>query len=163
MLAVFYQTLDENKPKWQLDNGLIGSNPGLGFRPMPPESNVESTLVWFEASKDENIEYWISAIDEFLDGNLRLFEITDYCANCLIFFLVYKKADEDNKPHSNRVDCTPDSPPKDGKVCRVDVSSAKFGACTKSNQYGYSKGSPCVFLKLNKVCHVLSFGTFFSF
>lgn len=73
-------------------------------------------------------------------------------------FLVYKKADEDNKPHSNRVDCTPDTPPKDGKVCRVDVSSAKFGACTKSNQYGYSKGSPCVFLKLNKVCHVLSFG-----
>ena len=68
MLAVFYQTLDENKPKWQLDNGLIGSNPGLGFRPMPPESNVESTLVWFEASKDENIEYWIGAIDEFLDG-----------------------------------------------------------------------------------------------
>jgi len=68
MLAVFYQTLDENKPKWQLENGLIGTNPGLGFRPMPPESNVESTLVWFEASKDENIEYWISAIDEFLDG-----------------------------------------------------------------------------------------------
>lgn len=28
MLAVFYQTLDENKPKWQLENGLIGNNPG---------------------------------------------------------------------------------------------------------------------------------------
>lgn len=131
MLAVFYQTLDENKPKWQLENGLIGTNPGLGFRPMPPESNVESTLVWFEASKDENIEYWISAIDEFLD--------------------VYKKADEDTRAQSNRVDCTPDTPPKDGKVCRVDTTSAKFGACTKSNQYGYSKGSPCVFLKLNKI------------
>lgn len=32
MLYVFYQTLDESKPKWQLDNGLIGANPGLGFR-----------------------------------------------------------------------------------------------------------------------------------
>lgn len=82
MLAVFYQTLDENKPKWQLDNGLIGSNPGLGFRPMPPESNVESTLVWFEASKDENIEYWISAIDEFLDGKFQLFATSDFCTNC---------------------------------------------------------------------------------
>jgi sodium/potassium-transporting ATPase subunit beta len=66
MLAVFYQTLDENKPKWMLDDGLIGSNPGLGFRPMPPESNVESTLVWFEASNDKNTEYWIGALDEFL-------------------------------------------------------------------------------------------------
>lgn len=66
MLAVFYQTLDENKPKWQLDDGLIGSNPGLGFRPMPPESNVESTLVWFEASNDKNTEYWIGALNEFL-------------------------------------------------------------------------------------------------
>lgn len=28
MLAVFYQTLDDTKPKWQMDNSLIGSNPG---------------------------------------------------------------------------------------------------------------------------------------
>lgn len=67
MLAVFYQTLDENKPKWQLDSGLIGSNPGLGFRPMPAESNVESTLVWFEAANPENTKHWIEALDEFLD------------------------------------------------------------------------------------------------
>lgn len=66
MLYVFYQTLDENKPKWELDNGLIGANPGLGFRPMPPESNVESTLVWFEAANEKNTEYWIGALDEFL-------------------------------------------------------------------------------------------------
>lgn len=67
MLYVFYQTLDESKPKWQLDNGLIGANPGLGFRPMPPESNVESTLVWFEAANEKNTEYWIGALDEFLE------------------------------------------------------------------------------------------------
>jgi sodium/potassium-transporting ATPase subunit beta len=29
MLLVFYQTLDDNKPKWQQDDGLIGSNPGM--------------------------------------------------------------------------------------------------------------------------------------
>lgn len=28
MLAVFYQTLEVNKPKWTLENGLIGTNPG---------------------------------------------------------------------------------------------------------------------------------------
>lgn len=128
IFAVFYQTLDENKPKWQLDNGLIGSNPGLGFRPMPPESNVESTLVWFEAAKPDNTEYWVGAINEFLD--------------------VYHKADEEKA--SNRMDCDADNHPKDGKVCKVDVSQ-QFGVCTKSNQYGYTKGTPCVFLKLNKI------------
>lgn len=71
MLYVFYQTLDENKPKWQLDNGLIGANPGLGFRPMPPESNVESTLVWFEAANEKNTEYWIGALNEFLTCKLQ--------------------------------------------------------------------------------------------
>lgn len=70
IFAVFYQTLDENKPKWRLNEGLIGSNPGLGFRPMPPESNVESTLVWFEASNDKNTEYWVNTLDDFLKSKL---------------------------------------------------------------------------------------------
>jgi Sodium / potassium ATPase beta chain len=73
IFAVFYQTLDENKPKWLLDNGLIGNNPGLGFRPMPPESNVESTLVWFEAANDKNTEYWTTALDEFLQSKIYKF------------------------------------------------------------------------------------------
>jgi sodium/potassium-transporting ATPase subunit beta len=128
MLAVFYQTLDESKPKWELDNGLIGSNPGLGFRPMPPESNVESTLVWFEAANEKNTDYWVGALDEFLESYT-------------------KKVPEEEK---NRVECSIDSPPQHGKVCRVDLTK-DFGICTKSQRYGYSKASPCVFLKLNKI------------
>lgn len=69
IFAVFYQTLDQHQPKWKLDDGLIGSNPGLGFRPMPDESNVESTLIWFEAANTGNTKHWISALDEFLAGN----------------------------------------------------------------------------------------------
>lgn len=68
MLAVFYQTLDPNAPKWQLDNSLIGSNPGLGFRPMPPESNVESTLIWYKASDEGNYLHWTRELDRFLEG-----------------------------------------------------------------------------------------------
>lgn len=68
MLAVFYQTLDPNAPKWQLDNSLIGSNPGLGFRPMPPESNVESTLIWYKASDEGNYLHWTRELDKFLEG-----------------------------------------------------------------------------------------------
>lgn len=70
MLTVFYQTLDPNAPKWQLDNSLIGSNPGLGFRPMPPASNVESTLIWYKASDEGNFLHWTRELDQFLEGNL---------------------------------------------------------------------------------------------
>lgn len=70
IFAVFYQTLDEHQPKWKLDQGLIGTNPGLGFRPMPDESNVESTLIWFEASNKGNTKHWISALDDFLASKL---------------------------------------------------------------------------------------------
>jgi Sodium / potassium ATPase beta chain len=70
IFAVFYQTLDPHQPKWKLNDGLIGNNPGLGFRPMPDDSNVESTLIWFEAANKGNTKHWIGALDEFLTGEL---------------------------------------------------------------------------------------------
>ncbi|KYQ53875.1 Sodium/potassium-transporting ATPase subunit beta-2 [Trachymyrmex zeteki] len=126
MLAVFYQTLDPNAPKWQLDNSLIGSNPGLGFRPMPPESNVESTLIWYKASDEGNYLHWTRELDKFLEE--------------------YQKS-----PGANyeRVNCDYGRPAPPGKVCDVDMSN--WGQCQKSNKYGYSRSAPCIFLKLNKI------------
>lgn len=69
MLAVFYQTLDPNQPKWQREKSLIGNNPGLGFRPMPPDSNVESTLIWYKATDQGNYGHWTKALNKFLEGN----------------------------------------------------------------------------------------------
>ncbi|KAJ8968226.1 hypothetical protein NQ317_004494 [Molorchus minor] len=66
VLAVFYQTLDMKKPKWELSKSLIGDNPGLGFRPMPPESNVESTLIWYKSSDKGNVQYWQNELKAFL-------------------------------------------------------------------------------------------------
>lgn len=37
---------------------------------MPPESNVESTLVWYEKNNPKNFEYWIKEIESFLEGNI---------------------------------------------------------------------------------------------
>lgn len=73
MLTVFYQTLDAKKPKWQLESSLIGSNPGLGFRPMPPDSNVESTLIWYKSNDKGNVAYWQKELDSFLEGNQNNF------------------------------------------------------------------------------------------
>ena len=43
-LSAFYQTLDNYRPKLQVDSGFIGSNPGLGFRPMRLDSDPYSSL-----------------------------------------------------------------------------------------------------------------------
>lgn len=44
MLAIFYQTVDESKPKLTGTDSLLKANPGMGFQPMP---DVEYTLVRF--------------------------------------------------------------------------------------------------------------------
>ena len=72
MLVVFFQTLDVNQPKWQQEKSLIGNNPGLGFRPMPPESNVDSTLIWYKATDQGNYGHWAKALNKFLQGDLAL-------------------------------------------------------------------------------------------
>lgn len=123
MLAVFWQTLDMKIPKYQLAESLIGANPGLGFRPMPEEANVESTLIWYRASDNGNVEAWTKHIDAFLEPYMQ---------------------EEDN-----RVDCSFDSPPPEGKVCKVPMN--EWGPCTKANRYNFKKKSPCIFLKLNKI------------
>ncbi|XP_044751980.1 sodium/potassium-transporting ATPase subunit beta-2 [Coccinella septempunctata] len=130
MLAVFYQTLDDRKPKWKLDKSLIGSNPGLGFRPMPPDSNVESTLVWYKASDKGNIQFWQHQLDDFL--------------------ATYQK---ENNPNYNNVEpCEPHKKPSKGKVCDVQLDS-EWQKCVKENGYNYDspEGGPCIFLKLNKI------------
>lgn len=126
MLAIFYQTLDMKVPKWQLDRSLIGNNPGLGFRPMPPESHVESTLVWYKQTED-NFLSWTAKLDDFLQP--------------------YREPN--TAFSSNIVDCSFDEPPPEGKVCKVDISG--WVPCTKELNYSYDRGTPCIFLKLNKI------------
>ncbi|KAK2576028.1 hypothetical protein KPH14_007380 [Odynerus spinipes] len=129
MLAVFYQTLDPKQPKWQLNSSLIGTNPGLGFRPMPPESNVESTLIWYKASDEGNFLHWTKELDAFLEE--------------------YQKGGTSANGAEQRVHCDYDKPAPPGKVCDVDMTD--WGHCTKEHKYGYNKSAPCIFLKLNKI------------
>lgn len=64
----FATTLIDGRPKYELKESIIGTNPGLGFRPMPPESNVESTLVWYQKNNPKNSEYWVEEVERFLQG-----------------------------------------------------------------------------------------------
>lgn len=128
MMAVFYQTIDMKIPKWQQDKSVIGNNPGLGFRPMPPESNVESTLIWYKASDGENYKYWTDELDKFLE--------------------VYKRPGIVPGEGKNPVYCDYDSNPGD-KVCYVDPK--EWSSCSPENHYSYHRSAPCIFLKLNKI------------
>ncbi|KAK0088506.1 hypothetical protein PV325_011807 [Microctonus aethiopoides] len=125
----FFQTIDPRRPKWQLDRSIIGTNPGLGFRPMPSEDNVESTLIWFKGSDRENYKYWVDSLTTFLED--------------------YKKPGNTPDRGTNIKICDYNSLPNPGQVCVVEVR--QWDHCTQENYFGYHKSSPCVFLKLNKI------------
>lgn len=68
MWFIFASSLLKERPKYELKESIIGTNPGLGFRPNPPESNVESTLIWYQKKNPKNSEYWVEEIERFLSG-----------------------------------------------------------------------------------------------
>ncbi|KAL1458521.1 hypothetical protein WDU94_008663 [Cyamophila willieti] len=125
----FLQTLDPRTPRWLLDESLIGTNPGIGYRPIPIESDVGSSLIWYKASDRSNYQYWIDSLVKFLD--------------------VYKRPGLTPGRGQNIYNCDYDRPPGKGQVCDVDVKL--FDPCTEENFFNYHKSGPCLFLKLNKL------------
>ncbi|RWS16707.1 sodium/potassium-transporting ATPase subunit beta-like protein [Dinothrombium tinctorium] len=140
MLLIFYTTISYNEPKWQQKESLIGTNPGLGFRPRAPASNVESTLIWFSSSKPKSYEEQVNDIQKFIN--------------------------DENRPlgtdNTNIADsaCSVDEPQKDlDKYCLFDTNQmfvdmpADMNCKFKANEsyYGYDRGTPCVIIKLNRI------------
>ncbi|XP_030381119.1 sodium/potassium-transporting ATPase subunit beta-1 [Scaptodrosophila lebanonensis] len=116
-------TIENDKPKWQLESSLIGTNPGLGFRPLS-EQTERGGIIQFDARKDAESDYWIELINDFLD---------DY-----------------NNTEGRKVKhCDFNQNHKPTDVCLVDVNDLK--GCSRENNYGYKTRQPCVFLKLNKI------------
>ncbi|XP_050527292.1 sodium/potassium-transporting ATPase subunit beta-2-like [Daktulosphaira vitifoliae] len=127
VLWVFFQTLDPRIPTKQLDRSLIGTNPGLGFRPMPNETH--STLIHINSTLTEEYTVWIKRLIDFLE--------------------VYKTPGLTPGRGENIATCSYDQPPGKGKVCNVEVRA--FDQCTDENRFYYDRQAPCIFLKLNKI------------
>jgi len=128
---IFYLTLNMDSPKYTMGDSLIGSNPGVGFRPMPdPDQSADSTLIWFSRSDDEGYKFWTNQLDKYVKE------------------IETGKATEGSQ---NLQSCTFDNGKKaeDTKACQVDV--AKFEECNSGNFFGYNKGEPCILIKLNKI------------
>lgn len=91
---VFFQTLDPRIPKWQLDRSIIGTNPGMGFRPMPLD-NLESTLIWFQGSNRSSYEKWENNTKAYLDSTLgyfRDFENKVFCSSNYVKMFVLRQS-----------------------------------------------------------------------
>jgi len=131
MMAIFYQTLDTNHlPKYTPGDGSsILRHPAMGFRPLPRQENIESTLIWYKHGESKDIEHWVESLNEFI----KPYEGTS-----------------DDISGQHITDCSEQSPPQDGQVCRFEDTWLK-GKCQKAESWGYNRESPCILLKLNKM------------
>lgn len=127
-MQVLFATLNHQYPKWQLDESLIGTNPGLGFRPMPATVQ-EGAMIHYKAANKTAVNEWVSRINDFLEP--------------------YRDQTLLPGGGKNQVICDFTSPPSKGNVCAFDVS--KLGPCNKEEGYSYNKSAPCIFIKLNRI------------
>jgi len=130
MLLIFFQTLKEDKPRWIAASNIIGTNPGLGYRPMPPDDYVESTLVWFKlGGKASEWKSWSDRVQDFLQPY----------------------DDQAEKEGRTVKDCLNSEKERTkDKACNFKLE--QLGSeCTKENKFGYQLGKPCILIKLNQI------------
>lgn len=117
-------TMNHEYPKWQLEASLIGTNPGLAYRPMPDDPDISGTVIEYRAANKSDVKQWVNRLDSFLDPYM-------------------------NHEGNNQVPCDFDTKLNPGQVCEVNVK--QFTPCTSEQGYSYNKSAPCIFVKLNKI------------
>lgn len=70
-----FNTLSESEPKWKLEKSLIGTNPGLGYRPQSEKETERGSIIQFDSKKSAEKDFWVDLLKEFLDGEFSL----NYC------------------------------------------------------------------------------------
>lgn len=76
---LFHLTISDKYPKWQLEESLIGSNPGVGVRPQSPRHRVESALISFHEGPEGDYMHWVEDLNEYLQRKFQL--IFSSCQN----------------------------------------------------------------------------------
>jgi len=124
MLNIFFLTLEDHQPKWRAEESLIGVSPGVGLQPGQVPELVDSTMIAF------NFE---TETDQGKPGDAN-------------YLSGWKGWSERTKKFLAKYD--------DQETCKSSdtgcFSLAKLGVCATA-PYGFDTGTPCVFLKLNKI------------
>ncbi|XP_059481321.1 sodium/potassium-transporting ATPase subunit beta-2-like [Neocloeon triangulifer] len=112
-------------PCWELSESRIGTNPGLGYRPMSHRTVDHFSLLIVDTKFRTQLRY-IKQLDEFLKPyNNLLGQHRQIC-------------DHERVPQNRSL-----------TSCSVDIS--QWDPCTAQHGYGYNQSAPCVFLKLNRI------------
>lgn len=120
---MFQQTISDRYPKWQLEESLIGANPGLGFRPQNPPSRVDSALISYRIGPNGDHEHWIKDLNRYLETNSR-------------------------RNSTFKQDCSPDRAPD--AYCPFDMSGIP-PECSAALNYSFDSGKPCILIKVNRI------------
>jgi len=153
-MGVFFQTLDFYIPKYKDDEGLLGTNPGLGFRPAgglgfnntqgdDSEASIYSSLIWFRHGAGGNWQQLKRNLDDFLEH----YE-PGYFANQGASLT---KCDFETNPLTRDPwdDKAKDKSCEFNKEWLSDQGSDY--KCITQEDYGYRHGKPCLLLKMNKI------------
>ncbi|XP_012255708.2 sodium/potassium-transporting ATPase subunit beta-2-like [Athalia rosae] len=121
-------TINLQRPKWILEESIIGTSPGLGFRPISDNTN-EKSLIWYNATNQTEVAIWTQRIDQFLN--------------------VYQNTSLFPDQGQHRQDCSDTELPEPGKVCAFNFTD--WDVCAPGGSYGYNDSTPCFFIKLNRI------------
>jgi len=144
-LSVFLAFLNEKAPMWNTEDSLIGTNPGMGYRPHPHDSKIESTLIWYRHGKVNG--NWNGTSKDIgwygrLKNDLQHYHNESYQSNI-------GRTDGRTFVECGRLGSVKPGP---GHICKINREELFVeGGCTDENYYGYPEAKPCIMIKLNKI------------
>jgi len=153
-MGVFFQTLDFYIPKYKQEGGLLGSNPGLGFRPKgglgfvndkgsDSSPSIYSSLIWFRHGAGGNWQELKRNLDQYLEQYEPGFFANQGAS--------LTKCDFETNPLTR----DPFDRAAKDKSCEFNKEwLSDQGAdykCITQEDYGYRHGKPCIMVKLNKI------------
>ncbi|KAF7638861.1 hypothetical protein Mgra_00001670 [Meloidogyne graminicola] len=133
-LAIFLQTIDNSKPKYYGKDTIIGDNPGVGYQPWLKD-HPESTLIKFNSKNKSSYEDYVNTLNKYLEK----YSITNNTRDC------------SNSGDSNSQIISDGRANASAEACRFTLDLFDKANCNKKDDYGFSKGTPCIILSLNRL------------
>jgi len=143
-MNIFFMTVPDGHPKWMLEESIIGTNPGVGLRPVMEDKIIDSAMYQLRAADSD----WIPT-DTKGEGPKNI----DYAVRAKSFIDMYTnvtglKTCEGNEVNTGDSGCIFDT------VVLNECANFPYGYVINetTTEVGESRFiEPCIFLKLNKI------------